>query len=99
MVIDMAIEAEGAPLTGSVMYASMQSCLMCSAKMYWAGINEVHYVIPKSSVRADYAYEDAVDTTEVASRFFKPLVATHHPELLDEAMGAYFDWVKKIEAQ
>lgn len=97
MVIDMAIEVEGAPLTGAVMYASMQSCLMCSAKMYWAGITEVHYAIPKSSVRADYAYEDSTDTTEVASAFFKPITATHHPELLDEAMEAYTAWVKKIE--
>ena len=79
------------------MYASMQSCLMCSSKMYWAGITDVHYVIPKSSVRADYAYENSADTNEIASGFFKPITATQHTELQDEALAAYSEWVRKIE--
>jgi tRNA(Arg) A34 adenosine deaminase TadA len=33
MVIDKAVRAEGYPLTGAVMYASMEPCLMCSAKL------------------------------------------------------------------
>jgi tRNA(Arg) A34 adenosine deaminase TadA len=40
MVIDKAIKAEGCPLTDAVIYASMESCLMCSAKMYWAGVTK-----------------------------------------------------------
>jgi tRNA(Arg) A34 adenosine deaminase TadA len=98
MVIDMGIEAEGSPLTGATMYASMQPCLMCMSKMYWAGIDTVHYAIPKTSVRADYAYESGIDANEMASKLFKPITMTHHPELLDEALGIYQAWVKKIEA-
>ncbi len=98
MVIDMAIEAEGAPLTGAAIYASMQPCLMCSAKMYCAGIDTIHYVIPKSNVRADYAYESPLDADTTASGFFKPIQMIHHPELLNEAMKIYEVWVKKIES-
>ncbi|MES2225803.1 MAG: deaminase [Patescibacteria group bacterium] len=98
MVIDMAIAAEGAPLTGAIIYASMQPCLMCSSKMYWAGIDTVHYVIPKSSVRADYAYESQASTEILAADFFKPIVMTHHPEFLQEALEAYDEWVRKIES-
>ncbi len=98
MVIDMAIESEGEPLVvGATIYASMQPCLMCSSKMYWAGIENAHFVIPKKNVRADYAYENELDTTAVASNFFKPITMTHHSELLDEAMSAYVAWVNKIE--
>ena len=97
MVIDMAIAAEGAPLSGATIYASMQPCLMCLSKMYWAGIDSVHYVIPKSSVRADYAYESAIVPEMVASSLFKPINMTHHPEQLDEAMESYSKWVNKIE--
>ncbi len=99
MVIDMAIGAEGAPLTGATMYASMQSCLMCSAKMYWAGVETVHYVIPKSSVRADYGFESPLDADETAALFFTPIKMISHPELLDEAIVAYTEWVKKIESK
>lgn len=99
MVIDMAIEAEGAPLAGATIYASMQPCLMCSAKMYWAGIDTVHYVIPKSSVRADYAYESPLDSDATVATFFKPLQTTQHPELLEEAMAQYDAWTRKIEAK
>ena len=97
MVIDMAIEAEGAPLDGAVMYGSMQPCLMCSAKMYWTGITEAHYVIAKRDVRAEYAYEDATDTSEVAANFFTAISMTQAPELSKEALAIYTAWVAKIE--
>lgn len=86
MVIDMAIEAEGPPLAGATIYASMQPCLMCSAKMYWVGIDAVHYVIPKSSVRADYAYESPLDSDATVAAFFRPIQMTQHSELQGEAM-------------
>lgn len=98
MVMDMAVEEEGLSLAGAVMYASMQPCLMCMAKMYWIGIDTVHYAIPKSSVRADYAYESEIDANEVAANLFKPIAMTQHPELFDDAFSIYQDWVQKIEA-
>lgn len=98
MVIDSAIEAEGAPLISATIYASMQPCLMCSAKMYWAGIDTVHYVIPKSSVRADYAYESSLDVDATVAAFFKTIQMTQHPELHGHAMGSYEAWVRKIES-
>jgi len=98
MVIDLAIEAEGAPLEEAVIYASMQPCLMCSAKMYWAGVRTVYFVIPKTEVKAEYAYEDTTDTAQLAKNFFAPITMSHEPELLDEAMSIYNAWVKKIES-
>lgn len=97
MVIDMAIEAEGAPLEGATMYASMQPCLMCSAKMYWSGIRIAHYVIPKSAVKAEYAYENALDTVGVSANFFAPITMTHEASFQEAAMRAYNLWVKRIE--
>jgi tRNA(Arg) A34 adenosine deaminase TadA len=99
MVIDMAIATEGAPLAGATMYASMQSCLMCTAKMYWAGVETVQYVIPKSEVRADYGYEDASDTAAIGAGFFKPLRMTHMPEHQQEALEAYAMWENKINGK
>lgn len=99
MVIDKAIKAEGYPLTGAVIYSSMESCLMCSAKMYWAGITEVHFVIPKEKTNTLYAYEDALPMQDRIKQFNAPITAIQDDTLLDEALGLYVTWVKKIEAK
>ncbi|MDB5245029.1 MAG: guaD1 [Parcubacteria group bacterium] len=97
MVIDKAIEAEGVPLNGAIIYASMQPCLMCVAKMYWSGVESVEYVIPKDATNTRYAYEDMTDTAQTGSEFFKPVSITHVPELQEEAIAIYSEWVAKIE--
>lgn len=99
MVADKAIEAEGYPLTDAVMFASMESCLMCSAKMYWAGITKVHYVIPKSQTDTKYAYEDDLPMRDRIKQFNTPIEAEQDSTLLDEALGLYRAWVEKIEAK
>ncbi len=99
MVIDKAIEAEGYPLADAVMYASMESCLMCSAKMYWAGITKVYFVIPKAKTDTKYAYEDALPMKDRLAQFNTPIIPEQDDTLLDEALGLYEAWVKKIEAQ
>ncbi len=99
MVIDKAIAAEGYPLAGAVIYGSMEPCLMCYAKMYWAGVAEVRYVIPKAKTNAIYAYEDALPMQDRVKQFNTPIVATHDNTLLDEALSYYDAWVEKIEAK
>jgi tRNA(Arg) A34 adenosine deaminase TadA len=98
MVIDKAIKAEGYPLTDAVMYASMESCLMCSAKMYWAGITKVYFVIPKDKTNTLYAYEDGLSMQDRINQFNTPITAEQDDTLLEEALGLYEAWVKKIEA-
>jgi tRNA(Arg) A34 adenosine deaminase TadA len=97
MVIDKAIKAEGYPLKNAVMYASMESCMMCSAKMYWAGITEVHYVIPKTKTNNSYAYEDNLPMTEHIKNFHTKLAVKNNLSLLDEALRSYNAWVDEIE--
>lgn len=98
MVIDKAIKAEGYPLTDATMYASMESCLMCSAKMYWAGVTKVHFIIPKDRTDTLYAYEDALPMRDRINQFNTPINAEQDDTLLDEALGLYKAWVQKIEA-
>lgn len=99
MVIDKAIKTEGYPLTDAVMYASMESCLMCSAKMYWAGITKVHFVIPKNKTNTLYAYEDGLPMQDRIKLFNTPITAEQDGALLDEALSLYEAWVKKIESK
>lgn len=96
MVMDKAIKVEGAPLTGAVMYASMESCMMCSAKMYWAGVTKVYYVIPKAKTNTAYAYEDDLPMSEHTKHFHTKLESIHDPGLLDEALELYDAWIRKL---
>ena len=99
MVIDKAIKAEGFPLSGATLYASMEPCLMCSAKMYWAGVTKVVFVIPKAKTDTEYAYEDDRDMSVHIDGFFMKIDKEHDPRLLDEALALYRAWVKKIEGK
>lgn len=96
MVVDDAVQAEGHPLTGAVMYASMQPCLMCSSKMYWAGVEQVEYAIPKQAVNMEYAYENNEDTEKITSSFWKPLHMQHISDLQEEALTIYKLWVSRL---
>ena len=98
MVIDKAIAAEGYPLTDAVIYASMEPCLMCSAKMYWAGITKAHFVIPKNKTNTLYAYEDNLPMDDRIAQFNTPIIAEQDDTLLNEALELYEAWVKKVEA-
>ena len=98
MVIDQAVDDEGLPLVGARLYASMHPCLMCSSKMYWAGVRYVEYVIPKSAVNASYAYENDGDVDEVIRTFHEHIEIVQKQELFDEAIDYYNSWVRSIEA-
>ncbi len=99
MVIDKAIEAEGYPLEGAVIYSSMEPCMMCSAKMYWAGITKVTFVIPKNRTNTSYAYEDALPMNEHIKNFNTKLVTKSDLSLLNEALAIYDNWVDIIESK
>ena len=97
-VVDQAVESEGLPLKGATIYASMHPCIMCSAKMYWAGVRNVEFVIPKSAVNTEYAYENNEDVDALVATFHEPVIMIEKPELFDEAISHYNDWVRKIES-
>lgn len=97
-VIDKAIKSEGAPPKGAVMYASMEPCLMCYAKMYWTGITKISFVIPKSKTNTHYAYEDDLPMREHLKAFNTPIQVEHDETLLDDALKFYEEWVQGIES-
>ena len=96
MVIDAAVEAEGAPLAGAVLYGTYEPCLMCSAKMYWAGVTSSHFIIPKSEADAAFVYEDAQEMQQHLGNFFTQITKTNDSALLGQALQLYASWHKKI---
>lgn len=97
-VIDKAIAAEGWPLAEATMYTSMEPCLMCYAKMYWAGVKNVVYIIPKIATNTLYAYEDDLPMVEHTKNFHVPIRIRNDQQLLDEALGIYKAWELRFTA-
>ena len=58
--IDEAFAKSNSDLSNAVLYASMEPCLMCIAKAYWAGIRRIVFAINKKSVNKKY-YEGACE--------------------------------------
>jgi len=96
-VIKNALDNEES-LEGAKMYCSMEPCLMCTCSMYWSGCKDVDYVIPKSRVKAEYAYENSEDMIPQYSNFFVKLKMCNDVRLLESAIKLYEEWVRKIEA-
>ena len=67
-----------------------------SSKIYWAGVRNVEYVIPKSAVNAEYAYENHGDVDEIIATFHEKITMTEKPELFNDAIALYNSWVQKI---
>ena len=94
--IDAAIGVEGAPLKGAVLYTSMQPCIMCSTKAYWAGIRKVYYIIPKDAVRSEFCYSGTHKISEVVGKFHSKMEFVQDDTYLNEALSLYKQWEKKI---
>ncbi|MFA6896735.1 MAG: nucleoside deaminase [Patescibacteria group bacterium] len=56
--IDEAFAKSNSDLSNAVLYTSMEPCLMCMAKAYWAGIRKIVFAIGKESMNKKY-YEGA----------------------------------------
>lgn len=88
--IDEAFEKLKAPLSECILYASMEPCLMCLSKAYWAGIRKIVFAISKEQVNAEY-YEGENDDIN----FNKPIELIHKNEYQEEAMNIVRDWESK----
>ena len=97
-VVDKAIAAEGWPLIDATVYVSMESCLMCYSKMYWGGVKNVVYIIPKAATNTLYTYEDDLLMADHIKNFHVPMQVKNDPQLLDEALGTYKAWELRFTA-
>ena len=51
--IDSAFQRFG-KLTGATLYASMEPCIMCLSRAYWAGIRKIIFAARKDDLKIEY---------------------------------------------
>ena len=81
------------PLKGASLYVGLENCLMCLGVVYWAGIRDVYYAVPKSAVNGNY-YETHEDLYHIAEKFNEPIRLHHVAEFQEEALAVIREWEK-----
>ncbi len=86
------------PLKGAVLFTSMESCMMCMAKAYWAGIREVYYILPKDMVDPKHCYAGDFDFDQLIPKFWEKMIIEKIDGDVDLLLDLYKRWEQRITA-
>lgn len=92
--IDEAMTKLNEQLVDCTLYCSMQPCLICMSRAYWAGIRKIFYVINKESVSYKTCYESDLDHGNILEHFNEKIELIQVPELEEEALKLVRKWEK-----
>ena len=82
-------------LSGSILYASMQPCLMCLGASMWSAIPRIVFACPKEKVSAEY-YGGHYELSAINTRLTRPIELVHFVELEDESLAIVREWEKSL---
>ena len=91
-VIDDAMKIYNAQLEGFELVTSMEPCMMCLGKAYWAGIRKITYVLAKEDVNQDLAYETNIPTVQIQESLNDGMELIQDRSLHTEALEIYKLW-------
>jgi len=78
-------------LSGSVLYASMQPCLMCLGASMWSSIPKIVFACSKEKVADDY-YGGDYNSSDINMTFINPIELIHFGELEEESLKVVRKW-------
>jgi len=84
---------ETSDLSGCILYASMQPCLMCLGASMWSAIPKIIFACAKEKVSADYYGGDYQPST-INSELTRPIELVHLTELENESLAIVREWEK-----
>ncbi|MBI2577849.1 MAG: nucleoside deaminase [Candidatus Wildermuthbacteria bacterium] len=82
-------------LSGSVLYASMESCVMCLGAAMWSSVSKIVFACAKAKVSPNY-YGGHYSLTQINKDFIRPIEVIHLPELEEESLVIVRDWEKTL---
>lgn len=95
-LIDEAMSTYNAQLEGFELFTSMEPCMMCLGKAYWAGVRKITFVLAKEDVNQDLAYETKFTTQEISSKLNNSMTLTQDKTFYEEALKVYKLWEAKL---
>lgn len=82
-------------LSGCVLYASMQPCLMCLGASMWSAISRIVFACSKDKVSTEY-YGGHYKPDVISSELNHPIELVHIPELEEESLRLVQEWEKSL---
>jgi len=82
-------------LSGSILYASMQPCLMCFGASMWSSISKIVFACPKEKVSTEY-YGGHYISSAINSELISPIELVHFVELENESLTVVHEWEKSL---
>src|SRR3989338_8562711 len=83
-------------LSQTVLYASMQPCLMCLGASMWSAIQKIIFACPKEKVSVDY-YGGHYRPSAINSELTHPIEIVHLAELEEESLIVVRGWEKSLK--
>jgi tRNA(Arg) A34 adenosine deaminase TadA len=84
-----------ADISGAVLYASMQPCLMCFSASLWAGITKIVYACDKSKVSLEY-YTGTTDVYLISKESRNPIDLVYAKDFEEQSLNIIKSWEDKI---
>lgn len=82
-------------LSGAVLYASMEPCLMCFGASMWSSISKIVFACAKDKVSENY-YGGHYNCQIINQEFVRPLEIIHLTELEEESLNVVNKWEKTL---
>lgn len=80
-------------LRGSVMYESMQSCVMCFSTAYWANLTKIVYAARKTRGMVNkHYYEGLTDVDEINRENNRQIDMVHIADMEEKALEVAGEW-------
>lgn len=85
---------QSSDLSGAVLYASMQPCIMCLSAAMWAGVARVVFACPQNKVAPEY-YGGHYDSLFLNKSFLRPMIVEHAPSLEQRSLDVVRAWERE----
>ncbi|MCU0653295.1 MAG: nucleoside deaminase [Candidatus Pacebacteria bacterium] len=82
-------------LSGAIMYASMQPCLMCLGASVWSSISKIIYACPKNKLVAEY-YGGHYVPEALNTELTRPIEMIPVPELEEISLKVVREWENSL---
>lgn len=92
---DACKKIEATDLSDTVLYASMEPCLMCFGAAMWTGISKIVFAIAKEVVSPEY-YRGDYEIAAINSKLATPIEIVHLNELENEALAIVTEWENQL---
>jgi len=95
-VRDACDDLQTTDLSGAVLYASLQPCLMCFSSANWASVSKIVYGCKKTEDMVEKRYyEGSTNIEEINSNNIHKIELQYIPDYENEMLNLIVDWEKE----